>query len=488
MALVEEFVGGMYRALSPTMGADMAVNVYAETRRAEGSSKTRWLLGTPGLKLFASGAGAGCRGWFSQDGVTLVTIGSNLYRVDTGSAMLTLLGSIVNNGEPVSYSSNGQGGDQIAVVGGDELKIIDIPTMVLSAPITLPFSGPVQIVFLDGYFLINQRTSPIIWFSAIEDGTLWDALDFIARSGTSDNLVGIRVSKNRIWAFGTRTTTLFYDSGDADTPFLPYPETATQVGAITPWAISVREDVVTWLAQDATGVPRVVRAVGDPTPNAVSTPPIDLWLRQCSTLAHAECLPYQQDGHTFWALTCQDSPDDVKTYVWDETEQLWHARAGWDAISGMFTTWHARGVAHDGQQIFVGDVSTGSLYTLDTSTYTDNGSIIRRLRRTPYLSSENQFIFIDQVELGAQVGVGLTTGQGVWPLADLRISRDAAKTWISAGSATVGALGDYLARCIWRRLGRVRGDRLVLEVTQTDPVFCAWLGLWLRSTGGTGQL
>jgi hypothetical protein len=71
---------------------------------------------------------------------------------------------------------------------------------------------------------------------------------------------------------------------------------------------------------------------------------------------------------------------------------------------------------------------------------------------------------------------------------ELWISRDAAQTWISAGAATIGAVGQYLARAIWRRLGRVRMDRLVLKVRQTDPVPCAWLGLHLRSTSGTGLL
>ena len=193
--LLEEFNGGAYQALSPTLAADMAINIFAETRRVEGAKKTRWTLGTPGLKFFATGSGVECRGWFSQDGRTVVVIGENIYEATIATATLTLLGTIPDNGEPVSFASNGQGGDQIAIVGGDELKIFDTSTNTLSAAIALPFTGPVMIVFLDAYFLINQRNSPIIWFSALEDGTSWDALDFIARSGTSDNVVGIGVSQ-----------------------------------------------------------------------------------------------------------------------------------------------------------------------------------------------------------------------------------------------------------------------------------------------------
>lgn len=486
--LLDAFVGGMYTAISPTFGADQCVNAYAETRRVDGSAKQKCLIGTPGLRRIVTGSGTGNRGWFSQDGLTVTVIGPNLYAFTASTGVLTSLGTISDDGGMCSFASNGQGGDQLAIVGGSELKILNLLTLALSSAVSLPFSGPVAVVFLDGYFLINQRTSPIIWFSALEDGTTWDALDFFARSGTSDNIVTIGVTRNRVWAFGTRTTTLFYDSGDADTPFLPYPETATQIGAVTPAALTRREDVFRWLAQDGTGTPRIVQATADPSPATISTPPIEAWLAACTTLTDAYALTYLQDGHEFWALTCPSSPDDIKTYVWDAIEQLWHARAGWNAVTGAFTRWRARGCVQIGGAIYVGDAEDARIYTLDLDAYDDDGDILRALRRTPYVSDENQWLFIDQVELAAQVGIGLTTGQGVAPVADLRISRDAAKTWVSAGSATLGALGDYLARAVWRRLGRVRSDRLVLEVTQTDPCKRAWLGLYLRSTAGTGQL
>lgn len=488
MPLLDVFVGGAYAAASATVAADAAVNVFPETRRVDGSKKVRWLLGTPGRKPFASGAGGGCRGWFSQDGLTLTVTGECLYRVNTTTGVLTLLGTIPDNGEPVSFASNGQGGDQVAIVGGNILKILNTRTHTLSNVITLPFVGPVMVVFLDAYFLINQRDSPIIWFSGLEDGTSWDALDFIARSGTSDAVIGIGVSQNRLWTFGSRTSGLFYNSGDADTPFLPYPGTTTQIGSVTPWAIARRNDVFTWLAQDGTGTPRIVRASGGPAATPVSTPPIDAWLARCSSLASAEMLTYQQAGHTFVAITCPDSPDDVQTYVWDDTEELWHARAGRDSQTGRYTRWGARGCAHVDGSVFVGDATTPGLYTLDLETYTDAGAPLVRERIMPYVSDETQWLFLDQVELVGQVGVGLATGQGSAPVVELRVSRDAAHTWISAGWASLGAMGASTARAIWRRLGRVRMDRLVLAVRQTDPVPCTWAGLALRSTAGSGQL
>lgn len=482
MGLVSDFVGGAYQALSPAAGADQAINVFAETRRAEGSAKTRWLLGAPALTPFATGAGQGCRGWFSLDGRTFVVTGTTLYEVHIPTRVLTPLGTIPDNGEPVSFSSNGQGGEQLAIVGGDTLHIFDTGTNTLSGSITLPFAGPVMVVFIDGYFLINQRDSPVLWFSAIEDGTSWDALDFIARSGTADNLVGLGVAQSRIWATGTRTTTLFYNSGDADTPFLPYPGSVVNIGAVTPWALARRNDLFVWLAQDGTGTPRIVKATGGPAPTEISTAPIQQWLEQCPTLATAEILTYQQSGHAFFAITCPDSPDDIQTYVWDDTESVWSARAGWDSVTGRWTRWRARGSAQVEGLVLVGDYETAELYLLDLTAAVESHGPLRWLRRLPYLAAEPQWIFVDEIELLAEVGVGLSSGQGADPLVYLRLSRDAGQTWVSAGSASLGAIGAYGTRAIWRRLGRVRADRLVLEVSGSDPVARAFVGLAVRST------
>ncbi len=486
--LIEAFTGGFYKEISPTLAADVAINVMPDTRAVEGSAKTRWLLGTPGLKLFGAAGGGGCRGWFTQDTLTLVTIGGTLYNVDVAAATFTSLGSIANNGEPVSYASNGQGGDQVGIVGGNELKILDTATMTLSAAIVLPFSGPVQIGFMDAYFLINQRNSPVFWFSALEDGTTWDALDFITRFATSDNIVGLATTQDRIWAWGTQTTTLFYNSGDADTPFLPYPGTTTQIGLVNPWVWSRRGDVFTWLAQSAELNRQIVRASGVPTPQVISTPPIEAWLKACLTHVTTESLAYADVGHGFTAFTAPSSPDDVQTYVYDENEQLWHARAGWNVTTGRYTRWRARGVCQVGGLVLVGDYDTGDVYTLDDATYTDNGVPLIRDRIMGYPSAENEWFFLEQVELGAQVGIGLVSGQGSAPVADLYISRNAGQTWISAGAGALGAIGEYLTRVIWRRLGRTRQDRFLIRVRQSDPIPVAWFGLWFLSTNGDGRL
>jgi len=486
MPAFDAFVGGTYQALSPIIAAETAVNVFAESRTVGGSAKQSTLYGTPGLLADGTVPQTGARGFFEQDGRGWFVVGSELYE-RTAPGIYVGRGYVGDDGLPVSFVSNGKGGDQLGIASAGQIYVLNLNTNVLTAAV-LPFAGVVMLAFIDGYTLALQADSPIVWYSALENMLSWDSLDFFARSGTSDNLVGIAVSKDRVWCLGSKTTTLFYNSGDTDTPFLPYPGTVMQVGLVSPWLLGVYADRLVWVSTSSKGVRRVVMAM-DAQAEPVSTPPIDLFLGNCTTLDDAELLIYEQDSHVFVCITCPSSPDAIKTYCFDLKENLWHSRAGWDSALGVYTRWRARGSMSQNGQIIVGDYNTGTIYRLDLDTYTDNGAVLRRERACPYLSKDNQWIFVDAFELGIQAGSGLSSGQGVNPVANLEISRDGAQTWVNAGARPLGAMGRYLDRCIWNRLGRSRADRMVFRVSQTDPVKCVWgPTVWVRFTLGTGQL
>lgn len=484
MSVVPGFVGGAYQAISPTFAADTAVNVYPESRQVPGSAKQTVLVGTPGLKLNATVATSGMRGEFAQDGRSWAVVGGVLYERVMGAYVA--ITPIPNDGFPVSFASNGKGGDQLGILGGGILTVINLVTGAISIAV-LPFPNPVMMRFIDGYGLINQRDTPIVWFSNLEDFLTWDALDFFARSGTSDNLVGIEVTRDRIVAYGSKTTTLFYNSGDSDTPFVPYPGTTIQTGLVSPWLLGVYNDAQVFVSISAKGSPKVV-VMQETQPQEISTPPIDRFLEACPTLADGELTIYEQDTHVFVVITCPSSQEDICTYTFDLTEKLWHARAGWDAVLGKYTRWPARSSVSVDGKILVGSPNSGAIYELDLDTYTDNGGVIRRERTTPYVSDENQYFFVDQFQLGIQAGVGLPSGQGSAPVANLELSRDGAQTWVNCGTGSLGAIGRYLDRCKWTRLGRFMSNLAVFRVTQTDPVKTIWTGAWLRAQGGSGQL
>lgn len=485
MALWPQFIGPSYRARSQAIAADRLVNLILEHTETDTEAKKATYYGTPGCKLMLTVATSGCRGGFSQDGRTFLVIGDTLYELNTALSVATVRGTIPNDGQPVSFASNGRGGEQLAICGGGVLKIFTFTTNVLSGVITLPLSNaPVQVDFIDGYFVLSEANTVRVWFSALENGTLWDALDFFAVSVASSNVVGIKVLRQRIWVFQSQSTVVYYDTGDADNPFAPYPSSLMQEGAVTPWAIAVLGESIYWLAQDNQGANRFVSA-SSYAPTVISTPPISVSLAADTTTASGEVIAYEQEGHAF---LCWTFPSGL-TWSYDTREQAWHERSTRNASSGQPGRWRARGICATGSAIVVGDFENGNLYTLDLDTFADNGALIERLRQAPYLSSENQWLFLDRFELGIQSGVGSVTTPLAPALAMLSISRDSGNTWTPPITATLGAFGAYGARCIWRKLGRTRADRLVVKVTMTDNVRCVWgPGAWLMARPGSGAL
>jgi len=492
MPLWASFVGPAYRVRSENMNAEQLVNAYVETITASGNAKKSNFYGTPGLKLFLTIPTTGSRGAFDQDGLTLFVVGDRLYSINLVLSSATDLGEILNDGKPVSFASNGRGGEQIAICGGGQVKILDLLTMTLSAAVVLPLTNaPVQIAFIDGYFLLLEANTIRVWFSNLEDGLIWDSLDFFARSQTSDNLVGIKVLRDKVWTFGSLTTEVFYDAGDNDNPFQPYPGSIMQEGLVSPWAVGLQGESLVWMAQDNEGKGRIVSAT-DYAPTRISTPALDFALASYASLADAEVAVYEQEGHPFacWTLAAAGV-----TWCYDARESsvrgepVWHQRETYDPVTAQSTAWRVRGLVSTTAGILVGDIATGGIYTLDLDTFCDACGSMRRIRTAPYISDDNQWLFLDQIELGIQAGVGTLEGTDRDPHLFAEISRDGGHTFDPPVEASIGALGDYNNTATWYQCGRVRSDRFVFRVTQTAEVRMVWgPGLWLRATPGSGQL
>src|ERR1051325_8061392 len=163
------------RQRSAVADAEISVTCFRSTAQADGAAKRAYQLGTPGLRSLGTAAGSRGRGVFTQDGRSWTVIGDTLYELTFAPFTATSRGTIIDDGLPVSWASNGDGGSQLAIVGVGQLKIFDLDTNTLSAAIVLPLTrAPRHVGFLDGYFLLSEVDSLITWFSGIENGTLWD--------------------------------------------------------------------------------------------------------------------------------------------------------------------------------------------------------------------------------------------------------------------------------------------------------------------------
>jgi hypothetical protein len=94
--------------------------------------------------------------------------------------------------------------------------------------------------------------------------------------------------------------------------------------------------------------------------------------------------------------------------------------------------------------------------------------VIRRLRRSPHVKDDFNWLFFKRFELAMETGVGLQAGQGVDPQVMLRWSDDGGRTWSYEHWQSAGRMGQYAHIVQWQRLGRSE-DR-IWEVCITDPV------------------
>jgi hypothetical protein len=77
-------------------------------------------------------------------------------------------------------------------------------------------------------------------------------------------------------------------------------------------------------------------------------------------------------------------------------------------VNNVEDAWLPRCHAYAFGEHLVGDRTSGKIYRMDISIYSDNGTQIRRVRRSPHLCSEQKRIRFDYLQIDLEVGLGPT--------------------------------------------------------------------------------
>lgn len=324
--------------------------------------------------------------------------------------------------------------------------------------------------FLDGYYIALQTASKVFQISAINNGQVWNPLDFAVKEGYPDDIVAVFADHEELWLFGTETIEIWDNTGAATFPFVRNPSGYIHQGIAAPFTAVHIQGRVGWLGGDTRGLPVAFIAQGF-IPMRVSTHAIEAIWNTYSTVKDATAYVYQDSGHDFWVL---NFPTANATWVYDASERLWHERGWWNG-SG-FDRHRGNTHAYCFGKHLVGDWSTGAIYNMATSLYDDAGTAIHRVRAAPHVSNEDKRIFYHRFRLDAENSGALN------PTLDW--SNDAGKTFINARTTTSQAAGaDSFGVYDWRRLGKSR-DR-VFRVTITAAVRVALIQAYLEYTPGT---
>jgi hypothetical protein len=181
-------------------------------------------------------------------------------------------------------------------------------------------------------------------------------------------------------------------------------------------------------------------------------------------------------------------PSADATWVYDVSTEMWHERAGFS--NGQYVRHRSNCQMAFSNEVVVGDYQYGYIYAYDMDVYADNGSIQRWSRSWRALpTGQNNLKRSAQhsLQLDCQTGVGLNSGQGSDPQVMLRWSDDGGHTWSYEQWRSMGRIGEYGYRSIWRRLGMTTKLRdRVYEISGTDPVKIAITGAEIQISQTNG--
>ncbi len=471
-------LGASYVARSVNAADNRMVNLFPELV-PEGGKEPAFLSRCPGLRRVATIGSGPIRGLWQTKGIMYVVSGNTFYRVETYGRTRyrgVIIGTVTGSG-PVSMSDNGT---QIFIACNPDGFIYNTVTEVF-AQITDPdFPGAVTVGYLDGYFVFNEPNSPRVWVTALLDGLSVDPLDFASAEGDPDGLVSLIIDHREAWLFGTNSIEVWYDAGLPDFPLQRIQGAFNEIGCAAPYSVAKLDNGVFWLGSDARGRGIVYRANGY-TGQRISTHAVEWQIQQYGNLSDAIGYTYQQDGHAFYVLIF---PTAQATWVYDVATQAWHERAGWS--NGEFVRHRSNCQVVYNDEIIVGDFENGNLYAYDLDDYTDNGDVQKWLRSWRALGTgQNNLKRSAQhtLQIDCEAGVGTNTGQGSDPQMMLRWSDDGGHTWSNERWVSMGKIGEYFTRAIFRRLGMTLKLRdRVYEVSGTDPVKVAIMGAELYVT------
>ena len=337
------------------------------------------------------------------------------------------------------------------------------------------FTSASAVDIVDNYFVYNRPDTQQFGASAALS-PISPALSFASKDGAPDDLVTLIVDHREVYLLGEVSSEVWIDAGTSPFPFQRIPGTSTQHGIAAGFSVARLGNSFAYLSRNIRGQAQIVQMNGY-VPTRISTHAVENSLTN-QVVSNAVAWTYQLEGHEVYVISF---PSINLTWAYDVASGMWHK---WLYTNNLGQYERARGncCAQFQGLVMVGDYSNGKIYKLDPLNYTDDGQHVRRLRRAPHLVADFQREYFDELQIQFQPGVGLPTGQGENPQAMLRWSDNGGSTWSNEHWTTIGVIGKYANRAIWRRLGTAR-DR-VFEVSIADPVKAVIISANLKSSVG----
>jgi hypothetical protein len=359
------------------------------------------------------------------------------------------------------------GTNQLVIVDGANLYVYDLLSTVFQRVTNSGWLGSRRVAYVGGVYVFSQPNTQTWYFSAIEDATSEDPLDFAQAPSSPDNIVCPVEDHGQVWLFGSASVEPWDFTGAADLPFEQIKGGIMKTGTVAPFSVCALDNTQYWLGRDENGGGIVWRAQGY-QPQRISDQGIEQKIQAVIEtgidVTQAIAYAYQQNGRSFYVLTV---PGLDTTLCFDISSGKWHDRAELDLSTGGYKPSRATHHAYCYGKHFLGD-RDGKLYVLNPNTNNNAGDILVRDRISPHYAMPSlDNIKFGPFELDCKVGGGKPDGTGCEVL--MRYSDDGAETWSEWRSVSLGAIGETKQRALFLKNGSAKDRVWHVRVTDDSP-------------------
>lgn len=517
---------GFYKDVSLPISAQDCINWIPQFTQAQGETLAQVsLVPSPGKITCQAALSPGFilgdnRGMLLVDNVLYAVIGSGLYSLTavaespTAASILnqTLLGTL-SDGGLVSLATNGIW--LVIVERAGRAFAYNNETHAFAEITDTNYYPSNCVVFKDGYFVFTESTGSFFFNSALNNPLVIEPLSETTAEIAPDYIYGAIVSRNELFILGEQSIEVFQTNQSGEgSPFTRIPGGYIEKGVHCVFGSVLFDNTFMFIGGGPAEKTSIWKVNSTASAVKISTPPIDNIIQQFTRqeIENSVALAYSDDTGTFALFTFVSSTPGKPsvTFCYDAVasavsgRQIWHQRQ-----TGVEPNlWNASSIVQAYGTIYVGAYPGKQLpgrgvpvYVLDTATYTDGDAVfagdppagyqpIYRQRTSQPFSNQGKSLYIGDIELTMQAGVGLqnapppsTDSQYTNPTIRMEYSDDGGNTWNNRSELSIGGIGQYNLRQIWPRNGRVTRYRCYRFIT-TAPVNTVLIKLEAWAEGG----
>jgi hypothetical protein len=453
----------------------------AETAAAFLNFNTGYSWGTPANPIPEVPAQSPTRGQCWTGRRLFIAVGDSLFEVFEDGTNIKRMNSVLDVfGGPVSIAASTI---ELLIVAGGRAYCYNLANNTYNDVTASLLASPIKVKYADGYFIVCFGASNKFQISGILDGNTWPGIQVNEVSVFAEDVISIEVSHRELWVMGSQHIQPYQDTG-TDEVYDAIPGTLIEMGCAATFGVTLLDNTIFWISEDTRGGRQAWRGNGY-TPLRISTHAVETALSSYSKsqISSLVSYAYQDGGHLFWVLYIAGTDC---TWVYDVAEGMWAKRAEWHEDLGLWGPHRSWNHSYAFGKHLVGDWETGILFEMSLNYLDEEGARIRRLRRSPTLANEMNWVYHAELTVDFATGLGpqppLVDGAGNPrpPQAMLRWSDNRGATWSNQHIAGCGLAGEYNTRVIWRRLGRSRYR--VYELSVSDPISWTIVDAYLRAS------